>query len=100
VTAVLRRLGEPGGEYAVEIDADSWDLDTQIASCTRWLRENQVPTGASDLVLDIGFQARPEVAIAGYSVPLDFMRCLCERNIHLWLSLYPGECEAPGIPPQ
>ena len=92
MTSVLRSLLDPSPTQAVEIEPESWDLDVQIAACTRWLVQNPLPMGPGELVLDIGFQMRAGVAVAGYTVPCAFMRLLCDRGIDLWLSHYPGEC--------
>ena len=92
MTSVLRQFRGDAIISQVEICPSLWDLDRQIAKCKEWLIKNTSVLGSEGLVLDIGFQARSAV-VPGYTIPCEFMKLLCARDIDLWISLYPGECD-------
>lgn len=88
MTTNLRRRGM-GNENQVAIDAESWDLDVQLERLHAWMREHpDFNAEGSEWVVDVGFEPRKDVAVAGYTVSVELMAILSRKNVALWLSDY------------
>lgn len=77
--------------HIVEIINDNWDLDTQLQALENWLCENpDFCFTNGEWIADIGYDPRPDVTVAGYTVSLGLMSHLVKNNITLWISDYRG----------
>jgi hypothetical protein len=88
MTTYLRRRGA-GSENQVAIDGESWDLGAQLERLHAWMREHSdFNAEGSEWVVDVGFEPRKSVAVAGYTVSVELMAILSQKNVALWLSDY------------
>jgi hypothetical protein len=88
MTTYLRKHGASKANQ-IAIDAESWDLDAQLERLHAWMHEHpDFNAEGSEWVVDVGFEPRKGVAVAGYTVSVELMRILSQKNVTLWLSDY------------
>ena len=76
-------------EIKIKRAEHTWDFDEQIEAIERWLKKNKDYDFSEGVwVIDVGFEARSTVAVSGYTISVNIMKMLSEKNITLWLSDY------------
>jgi hypothetical protein len=85
----LRNNTEGSERAAVFISTDSYDLNSQLDELMLWLSTNtDFVFGTEQWVVDIGFSRPKNGSMASYTVPVELMGKLSDKNITLWLSEY------------
>ncbi len=95
MSTYLRNHREGSVDPIIEIQKDSWDLDRQLESLLTWLKGH--PTfdfSNGEWIVDIGFEPRRSVDVAGYTISVELMRLLSAKGITLWMSDYLNEKNA------
>lgn len=91
MSTYLKNNKSGGALHIIEIINDTWDLDTQLKTLEDWLRDNpDHHFEEGEWIADIGFEPRPDVTVAGYTIRQELMSILVKKNITLWLSDYRG----------
>ncbi len=91
MSTYLKNNNSEAGIHVIEIINDNWDLDTQLKTLENWLHQNSdFNFSTGEWIADIGFEPRPDVSVAGYTINHELMSLLVENRITLWLSDYRG----------
>jgi hypothetical protein len=94
MTTYLRKHAT-GDPEQIDIDTESWDLDVQLERLHAWMREHPDFTRrVMGWIVDIGYEPRANVAVARYTISVQLMTILANKNVTLWLSDYLNEKQA------
>lgn len=67
-------------------------MDHQLESLLGWLKtHSDFNFSKGQWIVDIGFEPRGSVAVAGYTINVELMHLLSVNGITLWLSDYLNE---------
>ena len=70
----LRKIVDEKVISQIAISENDWNLDSQLKILEAWLVDNcDVDLDHGDWVADIGFEPRPDVVVAGYTVSTKLM---------------------------
>jgi hypothetical protein len=95
VATYLRNHREGSSDAIVHIEKESCDLDHQLEALLAWLRRHpHFDFSNGDWIVDIGFEPRRSVDVAGYTISVELMQLLSINGITLWLSDYLNEKNA------
>jgi len=89
MSTYLKNSEADSTDAVVDVIADEWDLDRQLAGLMAWLQAHpEFDFSSGKWVADVGFSSRSGVTVAGYTVSIELMALLSENKITLWLSDY------------
>lgn len=86
---VIRRIIDQRFHNFVEIEADSWDLRTQIESLEEWMANHSDSLDKRyNWVADIGFTSRMDATGGGPPLTIHLMTACVNANLEIYLSEY------------
>ncbi|MFN9419036.1 MAG: hypothetical protein ACK578_16305 [Pirellula sp.] len=86
---VIRKIVDQRFHNFVEIEADSWDLRTQIESLENWMaKHSDSLDNRFNWVADIGFTSRADATGGGPPLTIRLMTACVNANLEIYLSEY------------
>jgi hypothetical protein len=86
---VIRKMVDQRFHNFVEIEADSWDLRTQIESLEEWMaKHGDSLDNRFNWVADIGFTSRMDATGGGPPLTVRLMTACVNANLEIYLSEY------------
>jgi len=89
MSTYLRNSKVGSSRAVIGVVTDNWDLDVQLRRLLVWLEENlDFHFGGGEWIVDVGYEPRAAVTVAGYTINVELMTLLSKKGITLWLSDY------------